>query len=291
MLSSQGYITTEDGVRLFYQKLGSGPNTVIIPNAVHMFDSFKHLAEHRTVLFYDIRNRGASDSVSDRSKLERGIHHDVDDLDAVRRHFEIDKVDVIGHSYVGMTVILYALKYPAHVRRMIQIGAMQPDAATQYPAHLTNADATLTAFLAKIAQNPSCKEFWALAQTLMVANPADAHKVHWSPCDYPNEANFMKPLTEHIFPSIRALHLSDEDLSKVQSPVLTIHGTMDRQSPYGGGREWALRLPDARLVTVENAAHVPWIEAPEIVFGAIETFLDGAWPEAAQTVTSLDAGL
>ena len=36
-----------------------------------------------------------------------------------------------------------------------------------------------------------------------------------------------------------------------------------------------------RLVTVENAAHVPWIEAPEKVFGCIETFLDGMWPEAA----------
>jgi pimeloyl-ACP methyl ester carboxylesterase len=40
-------------------------------------------------------------------------------------------------------------------------------------------------------------------------------------------------------------------------------------------------LPNARLPTVENAAHVPWIEAPGRVFGAIRTFLDGAWPEGA----------
>jgi pimeloyl-ACP methyl ester carboxylesterase len=52
-----------------------------------MFDSFQHLAEHRTVIFFDSRNRGGSDSVGDRSKLARGIHHDVDDLEAVRRHF------------------------------------------------------------------------------------------------------------------------------------------------------------------------------------------------------------
>jgi pimeloyl-ACP methyl ester carboxylesterase len=76
----------------------------------------------------------------------------------------------------------------------------------------------------------------------------------------------------------------------VQSPVLTIHGTRDRQAPYGGGREWALTLPDARLVTVENAAHLPWIESPEKVFGSIKTFLDGAWPDAAQQVTSVDLG-
>jgi len=47
-------------------------------------------------------------------------------------------------------------------------------------------------------------------------------------------------------------------------------------------------LPNARLVTVENAAHVPWIEAPERVFGSIERFLDGAWPESGEDVKSLE---
>jgi hypothetical protein len=45
---------------------------------------------------------------------------------------------------------------------------------------------------------------------------------------------------------------------------------------------------DSRLITVENAARVPWIEAPEKVFGGIETFLDGAWPESAHVVEALD---
>lgn len=74
----------------------------------------------------------------------------------------------------------------------------------------------------------------------------------------------------------------------MKAPVLIIHGRRDRQGPYGGVREWSMKLQDARLVTVDNAAHVPWIEAPENVFGAIETFLDGAWPEAAEVVKSLD---
>jgi pimeloyl-ACP methyl ester carboxylesterase len=152
MLPSEGYVTTEDGVRLFFQKLGSGPNVVIIPNAVHMFDSFRHLADNRTIIFFDLRNRGHSDSVGDRSKLTRGIHQDVDDLEAIRQHFGISEVDVIGHSYVGLMVILYAIKYPAHVRRLVQIGAQQPDASTQYPAHLTGADATLAAFLGKVRE-------------------------------------------------------------------------------------------------------------------------------------------
>ena len=72
------------------------------------------------------------------------------------------------------------------------------------------------------------------------------------------------------------------------APVLIVHGTRDRSAPYGGGREWALLLPDARLVTVEDSAHAPWIEAPDLVFDSLNTFLDGAWPEAAERVTVLD---
>jgi hypothetical protein len=86
VLPIEGYLTTEDGVRLYFQKFGDGPNAVIIPNAVHMFESFKHPADKRTIIFFDFRNRDRSESVSAPPKLARGIHHDVEDLEAVRRH-------------------------------------------------------------------------------------------------------------------------------------------------------------------------------------------------------------
>jgi pimeloyl-ACP methyl ester carboxylesterase len=52
-------------------------------------------------------------------------------------------------------------------------------------------------------------------------------------------------------------------------PVLVVHGTKDRSAPYGGGRDWAAMLPNARLVTVTNAGHVPWIEKPGEVFDTL----------------------
>jgi len=299
MLPSEGFVTTEDGVRLFFQKLGRGKKTVIIPNAIYLFDDFKHLAGGRTLIFYDLRNRGHSDHISDSLKLKRGIHQDVDDLEAVRQHFGVTQVDVIGHSYLGMMVILYAMKYPSHVNRVVQIGPMQPNLGKQYPAYLMGADPTLLEVSTKLTQlqkerqseDPKefCKKWWALARVIYVASPADAAKIsHWGFCDLPNELNFMNHWSENIFPSIQSLDVTAEEVAKVTAPVLTIHGIRDRNAPYGGGREWALMLPNVRLLTVENAAHVPWIEAPEEVFSSIQTFLDGAWPEAAQKVESLD---
>jgi proline iminopeptidase len=266
-----------DGVQLYVRKLGDGPNPVLIPNAAHM-RSFERLAEDRTVILFDLRNRGASETIADPDKLARGIHHDVDDIEAIRRHFGLDRVNLIGHSYLGLVVILYALKYPEHVGRVVQIGASQPNAATQYPPNQSNFDAVHASFVQSMGemfrQTPSCARFWTLLQRLMVVDARDIDKVDWSPCGYPNEAQFLQHWLQNLMPSIHALQLDPADLRAIQAPVLTIHGTLDRQSPYGAALEWVDLLGNARLLKIADAAHVPWIEAPEIVFPAIKTFLD-----------------
>jgi proline iminopeptidase len=297
MLSSEAFVTTEDGVRLFVRSVGSGSRPVIIPSASFLSDAFRRLAAaDRTLVFYDLRNRGRSDHVDDSSKLARGIQHDVDDLEAVRAHVGVSGVDLIGHSYMGLMVALHAMKYPAHVRRVVQIAPAAPYHGRKYPAHLTGADETLMDISAKLAQLQANRQFedpqalgqkmWGLMRMLYVADPADADKVFW-PTDLPNEsaANVMKHWSENIAPSIERLNLTAEDLAGVKVPVLIIHGVKDRHAPYGGAREWAIGLPDARLVTIDDAAHMPWIEAPDAVFNSIATFLGGAWPEAALRIT------
>jgi pimeloyl-ACP methyl ester carboxylesterase len=76
-------------------------------------------------------------------------------------------------------------------------------------------------------------------------------------------------------------------MSKVTNPVLTIHGRKDRNAPYGAGREWAWMLPESRLLTIDEGAHAPWIEAPAKMFGAIREFFDGRWPVGAEKVLSV----
>jgi proline iminopeptidase len=301
MTPVEGYVTTEDGVRLFFQKLGSGSQVVIVPNATYMFDDFKYLAsDDRTVVFFDLRNRGRSDTVSEPSKLEGGVLNDVADLEAIRRHFAVGPVDVIGHSYLGMVVVLYAMKYPTHVNRLVQIGPVQPFMDKQYPARLTGADATMAEVSAKLGElqqqgpvgDPKGfgKKMWSLMRELYVADPADAGKIKWSVDHLPNESlfNLMKHYNESLLPSMRRIKLASDDFSKVTMPVLVIHGNRDRHAPYAGGRDWALMLPNARLITIDNAAHLPWIESPETVFGSINTFFSDGWPDAAQQITTLE---
>jgi pimeloyl-ACP methyl ester carboxylesterase len=295
---TDGYITMHDGVRLFFQQTGNREKTLLILNGFFLFNDFKYLADDRTVIGIDLRNRGRSDYITDDAKLNRGIHQDVDDIEAIRRHCGADNIDLLSHSYAGIIPILYAAKYPAKVGRIVQISSMQPNQSTQYPPHLTNADAVLQRFFASLGQlqqeqqaltpEEFCGKFWTLLRTLYVVNPDDADKIeHWKSCHLPTELNFMSYWMRSLMPSIQSLNFSSEDLPKVQGPVLAVHGTKDRSAPYGGGREWALILPNARLLTIEDVAHAPWIEAPDKVLSPIKTFLNGAWPEAAERVESL----
>jgi proline iminopeptidase len=285
MESTQGYVPTDDGVRLFFETVGTGAQRIVIPNGFYLVDDFKLLTAGRTLIFYDVRNRGRSDTVTAPSQLARGIHNDVDDLEAVRRHFGLDKLNLIGHSYMGLMAILYAMKYGPHVNRIVQIGPMGPYPDKQYPAPLSYVDEPSREVFAKVAElqkerashDPEafCRKFWSALRLLYVTDPADADKINWGRCDLANERNFMRYWMGTILPSIHALALNPDDLAKVTAPVLTLHGTKDRSAPYGGGKDWASLLANARLVTVDNAGHAPWIEAPQAVFASIGRFIDG----------------
>jgi len=286
-------VKTEDGLSLFAREVGRG-EAVAIPNRIYLQEYFEHLATNRLFIFYDPRNRGFSDGVTDESKLARGIHHDVDDLEALRTHYGLERMAILAHSYIAVAAILYAVSYPDRVSRLILIGAPPPDPSASYQPPLRSSDGTLETFQQRFAElrnrmgslSPGdfCQQTWALLRMLYVEKPEDADRLHWAPCDVTNELNFLQPFLKYIAPSLAALRPTAEFLAKATAPVLLIHGRNDRSAPYGGGVDWARLLPNARLLTVDHAAHVPWIEAPNLIYAAIETFLGGAWPSAAEEI-------
>src|SRR5215813_5734944 len=233
MATKDGFITMDDGVRLFFEKLGTGPTTLVILNGFVYLDDFKYLGSQHTLVSLDLRNRGRSDLLSDPSKLKRGIHQDVDDLENVRQYLGLSRFHLLAHSYAGMIAMLYALKYPSHVDRIVQIGSIPPDATKQYPPDLANVDATLREFFSKAQELEKqrqseapiefCRKFWSLLRLIYVANPADAEKIKWDPCDLKTELNLMRYWLEHLAPSLQSVKLTTSDLTAVNTPVLTVH--------------------------------------------------------------------
>src|SRR5262245_52575285 len=77
---NEGYIDVGNDVKIFYQKVGYGKNKVIAPLGLWLYDGLKSLAENgdRTIVFYDVRNRGRSSHITDSTLIS--IWQDVEDL-------------------------------------------------------------------------------------------------------------------------------------------------------------------------------------------------------------------
>jgi proline iminopeptidase len=298
----RGYVTAADGVRLYYEKIGWGPEVVLVPGRLFLARDFARLASsERTLVFYDMRDRGRSDGVADTTALS--IQHEVADLESVREHFGAPRVSVIGYSYLGLLVALYAIAHPERVERIVQLGPVPRRYGTRYPAALTARDSVPVFDSAAVRRvrelraagydrthpREFCEIAWSVDRVGLVGDPANADRLGPGPCDMPNE--YPINLARHFryaFASVQRLDVPAEDVRRIAAPVLTIHGTKDRNADYGSGREWAATLRDARLLTVRGAAHQSWAEYPELVIGAIGTFLRGEWPAGAERISRVE---
>jgi pimeloyl-ACP methyl ester carboxylesterase len=297
----EGFVTMPDGTNIYYRQVGSGGPAVIIPGNLFLFDALQRLGRGRTLLFYDMRGRGRSDALRDTARIS--IQQDVEDLEHLRRHFGYERVSVVGYSYLGLMVALYAAAHPARVERVVQLGPVPRKFGSTFPEGLglaarpVLADSTPVKRAAELRQagydrtHPVeyCELLWSYTRHGLVGDPSKVDQLGPSRCHLANE--WALSLDRHFryhFASAQRLDVPWAHFAAVTMPVLTIHGTRDRNAPYGAGREWALRLPNARLLTVPGAAHAAFIDAPDLVLGAVDEFLNGRWPEGAERVVSLE---
>jgi pimeloyl-ACP methyl ester carboxylesterase len=299
---SEGFVIANDGVHLFYQIVGNGPETVVIPGRLFLIHTLRQLSQGRRLIFYDTRARGKSDTVHDAKR--ESIQDDVQDLETIRQYFSAKKITPIGYSYMGLSVMLYTVAHAENVSRIVQLDPVPIRYDTKYPPGLSeNYEASLDPAAAKKVDDLQkqgfdrshpkefCEMDWEVQRFALVGDPAHVDRLgvpKTGLCEFENE--WPVNLNAHFeasFTSIQAVALSKVDLARISMPVLTVHGTKDKNAPYGGGREWAMRLPNARLLAVPNGAHQSFDEYPEIVLPAIDQFLKGSWPAAAEKVITL----
>jgi pimeloyl-ACP methyl ester carboxylesterase len=64
-----------------------------------------------------------------------------------------------------------------------------------------------------------------------------------------------------------------QQLERITSPALIIHGSNPEQMSGDGGPGLAEILPNAKLVTISNAGHDSWLDQPKVFFAAANSFL------------------
>ena len=107
-------------VVLFTRRLGEGRPAVVLhggPGAHHdyLLPAFDALADGRELLYYDQRGGGRSPVPR---QVPVGWTEHVADLEALRVHWALERLTLVGYSWGGLLALLYAVEYPARVERL-----------------------------------------------------------------------------------------------------------------------------------------------------------------------------
>jgi len=295
-VTRDGYVTTPDDTRLYFRVVGSAPDTII---AIHggpgvdlesIAGDFAPLAASHTVIFYDQRGAGRSDLPADTLRL--GARQQVDDLDAIRRHFGLARMTLVAHSYGPLLAASYAIAHPDHVRRMVFFGPVPPwrgdfwsRFAVTANARLDSTDRAAQADAGRRLFDPAsdtatvrraCREFWAIGLKPRLADPVHgAAKIRSDLCaSDPRGIRYGLATTNRVVMS----SYGDWDLrlalKTLEVPTLVVHGEAEA-IPMDMIEEWTTTMPHATLLRVPGAAHFTYAERPELVWPAVEKFLAG----------------
>jgi proline iminopeptidase len=114
-------LTTSDGRKLSYRKLGHGPALVCHPGgpgfSSSYFGDLAGLWEQYTLILLNPRGTGGSDRPSDPREYQ--IDDYVADVEELRKHLGAEQILLLGHSHGGVVAQAYAATFPSRVRRLV----------------------------------------------------------------------------------------------------------------------------------------------------------------------------
>ncbi len=301
---NQGFVASGDGTRLFYRIEGEGPQTLVVVHGgpgnsmESVRPDFAPLARGRRVIYYDQRGGGRSQLI-DRAQ-DLAIDRHVADLEALRRHFGLERMILLGNSWGGLLVSAYAAAHPDRVERLVLDAPAPP---TQAGVEGLNAEFARRGQVRfsederRRLENVFDEDHWDEAEDPVavchdfarVVLQLYRHDMQREPafrgdlCAGPVEAVRRQPaVNQMIWQSLPNYDLRPA-VRRVTVPVLVITGESDA-IPLSGVDGWISSYPQARRLIVPGAGHFVHFEQPQIFFAAIEAFLAGGWPEGAERV-------
>ncbi|HQU93622.1 MAG TPA: alpha/beta hydrolase [Pyrinomonadaceae bacterium] len=295
--AQEGFFETPDKVKIFYKIEGKGADTLVVVhggpgNSLESIrPDMQPLAKNRRVIYYDQRGQGKSDLVKDGTRL--GYKNHVADLEALRVHFKLDKISLLGNSWGGLLISLYAIEHPDRVERLVLDVPAAPmsDLLQDMEDELSRRLAILyKPDRVRQIRNAMTEDKWVKAKDILThcretfyailaaytheLRPLDKIGYKGDLCAGGVESvRYQRTANAHAWRSLGQFNIVAQ-LAAVKAPVLVIHGASDVVRPRGS-ELYASAYPNARLLTIPNAGHLAHIESPDIFYSAIETFLNG----------------
>jgi pimeloyl-ACP methyl ester carboxylesterase len=267
----------EDGSTLSYEVLGSddAPATLVCHpggpglSAAYFGDLCELGSAELRVILFNPRGTGDSSSPPDgRYELEDYAA----DLEALRGHLGLERIDLLGHSHGGFVAMIYALSYPECLGRLALV-CTAPRFSTELREE---ADAAFAAHRdqpwfedAREAQRR--RQAWEFSAREEAAALYAREARLWFAHHGRGTKAFLDEFARQR-PDLDALRYFNDRLAgsydlrprlgEIEAPTLIVNGERDFFGPRISAQELAV-IPHSRVALIPDAGHFVFAEAPE----------------------------
>jgi pimeloyl-ACP methyl ester carboxylesterase len=281
-MTSSGFATTDDGVRLFHETTGSGEDIVFVHEFAGDSTSWepqvRHFARRYRCTTFNARGWPPSDvppAVSSYSQQRA-----VADILAVMDAAGIGRAHLVGLSMGGFATLHFGIRHPARARSLVVAGVgygAEPSTRAHFQAEADASAAVLLgqgmqAFVERYADGPTRVQF---------ANKDprgfEAFKRQFATHSALGSANTQLGVQRER-PSLYDLA---DSLRRIEVPTLILNGDEDWPC-LQPGLMLKRTIPSAAMAVLPNCGHTMNLEAPDAFNREVGEFMawvdSGRWP-------------
>jgi len=187
----------------------------------------------------------------------------------------LEPFTLMGWSMGGAISTEFALRYPAHVKRLVLVAPAGLPTNKPPTAHIIKIPLlcnVMMFFGAKLFYKNMCKEWAELEAPNLTTGGADTKAIFVNTFTY--NRGFMRSLLK----TLQQFNLDKMEeqfrlLGKHSRPVMLLWGDRDNTCPYANAAKLQEFLPRARLVTIEKGGHGIVLQRHDEVLAAIRKML------------------
>ena len=284
---------------LFFKTLGEGDPIVVL----HGGPGFDHrtflpfiweLARGHQVILYDQRCTGLSTGPVDSASIN--IDTFIEDIEAVRKAFGIEKMNLLGHSMGGILAMNYSLRHPDKLKSLILCSTTAtaecfPEMRDTYEANRAPGDLQQ---LMEIGESEGfqggdpaqVEEFWRIYFKPYFKDQSLVAKMDLTFTE--NTIRNSNAVAGYLLSSMGDFDMH-KDLKSLQCPTLIVHGDADPMD-----LKYAKRIHQSiagsELMVVEGSGHWLFVDGTKAFSRGILGFLDSLKTSGAKSSAITDPG-